>query len=207
MQAVLEHQVIPVLSIDDVDSARGAVSALQEGGIACVEVALRSPNALAVLAAVSQEFPEMFVGAGSLRVPADFIKVMDAGAKFAVSPGCTAQLIEESKRWDIPYLPAAATVSELLVLMQADFSVVKLFPAGSLGGVSYLKSISGPLPDMQFVPSGGVNLENLPEYLALKSVPSVSGSWMLPEELIASRQWSEISKICRQTLNAITSNG
>ncbi len=203
MQTVLNHQVIPVLSVDDVELGLGAVSALEAGGITCVEVTLRSPNALDVLAAICQEFPGMQVGAGSVRSASDFIKVIDAGATFAVSPGCTSELMEESKRWDIPYLPAAATVSEILVLLQAGFTVVKVFPAGALGGVSYLKNIAGPLPGVQFVPSGSITMDNFLEYLTLEAVPAVSGSWMLPGELIASKRWDEIRQLSEQTVKRL----
>lgn len=203
MQTVLKQPVIPVLSLDDADLAKQVVTSLGEGGIRCVEVALRSPNALTVLEEISAAFPDMLVGAGSVREAADFTRIIDAGAAFAVSPGCTAELIAEAKRWEIPYLPAAATVSELLVLAQAGFTTVKIFPAESLGGVSYLKNISAPLPAMQFVPSGGVNYENAKGYLSLDCVPAVSGSWMMPKALVENRDFQGIKELSERAVKAL----
>ena len=204
MEFLRNHPVIPVLSIDDIDSAEGAVSALQDGGIKCVEVALRSANALSVLAHVCDRFPNMVVGAGSIREPLDFIKVIEAGAAFGVSPGCTRELLEESQRWDLPYLPAAATVSELLTLMQTGVTTVKMFPAGSLGGAKYIKDVSAPLPGMQFVPSGGVNLDNMQDYLKMPVVPAVSGSWMLDSTSIKNQDWQTITDRTKETLKRLS---
>ncbi len=204
MQVFFRHHIIPVLSVDDSALALDAVAALKAGGIQCVEVALRSSNALKVLAAVAAAHPDMEVGAGTLRQPEDFNRVIQAGAKFAVSPGCTDALLEAARSWDLPYLPAAATVSEVLAIQQAGISLVKIFPAASLGGVKFLKDISAPLPDIKFIPSGGVNLDNLTDYLALDAVPAVSGSWMLGKDLIASKQWSEITRLSAQSLKLVS---
>jgi 2-dehydro-3-deoxyphosphogluconate aldolase/(4S)-4-hydroxy-2-oxoglutarate aldolase len=200
METLLAQKIIPVLSMDEPQTALRAVAAMQEGGVNCVEVALRSTNALRVLEDVARTFPEMMVGAGTVREVADFSRITSAGAMFAVSPGSTKVLLDESRRWDIPYVPAAATVSEILQIMALDFTVIKLFPAGSLGGVKYIKDIAAPLPDARFVPSGGVNLDNLGEFLQLESVAAVSGSWMLNAQLVANQDWAGITKVCKTSL-------
>jgi 2-dehydro-3-deoxyphosphogluconate aldolase/(4S)-4-hydroxy-2-oxoglutarate aldolase len=205
METLLAQKIIPVLSMDEPQTAVRAVAAMQEGGINCVEVALRSHNALTVLAEVARTFPEMTVGAGTVREVADFNRITAAGAMFAVSPGSTKALLSESRRWDMPYLPAAATVSEILQIMALDFTVIKIFPAGSLGGAKYLQDLAAPLPDARFVPSGGVNLDNLQEFYQLDCVAAVSGSWMLNGELIANQDWAGITGLCKASLAAIAS--
>ena len=203
MKSVLSHKIIPVLTADEPELAIAAVAALQEGGMTCVEVALRTPNALEVLNRVVHAFPEMQVGAGTVREAADFTRVIDAGAQFAVSPGTTPQLLQEARRWDIEYLPAAATVSEMLVIREAGFRAVKVFPAAALGGADFLYSISAPLSDMQFVPSGGIGLSHLPQYFEVATVVSVSGSWMLPSAAMSGKAWSDVTSLARQTLEMI----
>lgn len=204
MQTLLRHPIIPVLSVDDSELAISATAALQAGGIHCVEVALRTSNALKVLEAVATAFPEMEVGAGSLRTPEDFNRVVAAGAKFAVSPGSTKEMLVESKCWDIPYLPAAATVSEILAIHQQGVTVAKIFPAGSLGGVKFIQDISAPLPGARFVPSGGVNLDNLAAFLALESVVAVSGSWMLKPDLLASGDFAEVTRLTELSVTLVS---
>ena len=193
MEFESRHPIIPVFNGNDVESAKRTVACLEEGGINCVEVTLRSENALVVLREIASSFPDMVVGAGTVKQPEDFGRIIEAGAQFAVSPGCTSDLLEEASRWDIPYLPAAATVSELLILHRAGYRTVKIFPAEALGGPKFLKSIAAPLPEMQFVPSGGVSAENCLDYLKLPCVPAVSGSWMLSPELIAAEDWSSLT--------------
>ncbi len=190
------HRVIPVLTEDDPEVAIHICSAILTGGITCVEVALRTPNALEVIGALRRHFPELCVGAGTLRTAQDFGRVQKAGAQFAVSPGASHALLDEAENWDLPYLPAAASVSEIMALQARGYGVAKLFPAQLLGGSDFIRAVSGPLPEMAFVPSGGVNLENASDYLSLPQVSSVSGSWMLSKAAITAKDWSAITTAC-----------
>lgn len=203
MESLLVHKIIPVLTVNDPDVASAAVAALQEGGIECVEVALRTDNALAVLESLCQRFPELMIGAGTLRRPEEFNRVTSAGARFAVSPGSTAEMLQESTRWDIPYLPAAATVSEILNVTNLGFSTVKIFPAETLGGCQFIKDVSAPLSNVSFVPSGGINLQNCASYLSLDSVAAVSGSWMLTGQLLADKNFAEVTRLTKTSLEIL----
>lgn len=199
------HRVIPVLTENDPAIAVKLVAAMIVGGLTCVEVALRTPNALEVIKTLGQEFSGLCVGAGTLRTPGDFSQVQKAGAKFAVSPGASLELLAEAENWDLPYLPAAASVSEIMSLQARGYSAVKLFPAEQLGGVGFIKAVSGPLPDMTFVPSGGVDLKNARDYLALPQVAAVSGSWMLNKTSVAAKDWPAIAEVSAESAKLITS--
>jgi 2-dehydro-3-deoxyphosphogluconate aldolase/(4S)-4-hydroxy-2-oxoglutarate aldolase len=196
IEALLEqHRIIPVLTQDDPDVALKIAEALAEGGLHCIEVALRTPNALRVIEALRRQLPELCIGAGTLRRPSDFAKVQNAGAQFTVSPGATQVFLDEAKNWDLPYLPAAATVSEIMRLQDCGYPVVKIFPAGQLGGINYLKSLSAPLPNIRFVPSGGVDIGNLQGYLDLEQVAAVSGSWMVPSDAVKTGDWAILTEL------------
>ena len=198
------HRVIPVLTENDPAVAVKLVAAMIVSGLTCVEVALRTPNALEVIKTLGQEFSGLCVGAGTLRDAGDFSRVQKAGAKFAVSPGASLELLAEAENWDLPYLPAAASVSEIMSLQGRGYSVVKLFPAEQLGGVGFIKAVSGPLPDMTFVPSGGVHLKNARDYLALPQVVAVSGSWMLDKSSVAAKDWQAIADASAESAKLIT---
>ena len=204
-ELVKQHKIIPVLTQNDPDLAVKIVEALAAGGILCVEVALRTPNSIRVIEALSRALPQVCVGAGTLRDPNDFSRVQQAGAQFAVSPGATHALLVEAENWDLPYLPAASTVSEILALQDRGYSTIKLFPAGQLGGIAYIKAISAPLTDVLFVPSGGVDSNNLGDYLALPQVASVSGSWMMPADAIECNDWQCLTQLARTGLQSISS--
>lgn len=198
------HRVIPVLTENDPAVAVKLVAAMIVGGLTCVEVALRTPNAIEVIETLKQEFTGLCVGAGTLRTAGDFRRVREAGASFAVSPGASLELLDEAENWDLPYLPAAASVSEIMSLQARGYSVVKLFPAEQLGGVGFIKAISGALPDMTFVPSGGVHLGNAQDYLALSQVAAVSGSWMLDKTSVAAADWQAIADASSESSKLLT---
>ena len=197
-ETLSKHPIIPVLTEDNPEVAIQVVGALLEGGIQCVELALRTPNALNVLESLCSQFSEACVGAGTLRFADDFGRVQRAGAQFAVSPGVSTELLAEAKNWDLAYLPAASTVTEILQLTNAGYSIVKLFPAEQLGGVAYVKSISAPLPDVNFVPSGGVNQQTALQYLSLDCINTVSGSWMIPASLVKDKDWKGIVRLTEE---------
>jgi 2-dehydro-3-deoxyphosphogluconate aldolase/(4S)-4-hydroxy-2-oxoglutarate aldolase len=168
-----------------------------------VEITLRSENALTVLKHVVEAFPNTSVGAATVKSAEDFKRIIEAGAKFAVSPGATTYLLAEASRWDLPYWPAAATVSEVMHLQGAGFNTVKMFTAGSLGGPGFMSSVAGPLPDIAFIPSGGVGKSNFLDYLALANVPALSGSWMLNKSLIKAFDWKALADEIKETVKQL----
>lgn len=194
-------RVVPVVTLARIEQAVPLARALVAGGLPVVEVTLRSPAALDAIAEIAREVPEAVVGAGSLRTPAQIVEVQAAGAAFGVSPGHTAALLEAAETAGagaLPYLPGAATASEAMALNQRGYDLVKLFPAGPLGGTAFLKALAAPLPEIEFCPTGGVGPDNLADYLACPNVACVGGSWIAPPALLAAGDWTEIEARARR---------
>ena len=167
--------VIPVLTVRDADSAVETARALTEGGLPMLEITLRTPQAAAAMEAVGRAIPQAIVAAGSVRSKRQLQEAKDAGAHFAVSPGATDELLSANI---LPLLPGAATASEMMRLDNLGFSFIKFFPAAACGGIAALKSFAGPLPHLQFCPTGGITFAAAADYLALPNVVCVGGSWL-----------------------------
>ncbi|TQV67754.1 bifunctional 4-hydroxy-2-oxoglutarate aldolase/2-dehydro-3-deoxy-phosphogluconate aldolase [Exilibacterium tricleocarpae] len=184
--------VIPVMVIDNPDHAVPLARALVEGGLPVLEITLRTPAALAAIEQIRAALPEAVVGAGTVITPADMDKASDAGAAFIVSPGATTRLIDAAVERGVNFLPGVSSPSEAMVLLEKGFSRLKFFPAQAAGGIPMLKSIYGPLAQLTFCPTGGINLANAEQYLALPNVACVGGSWMAAPELVQQENWQEI---------------
>jgi 2-dehydro-3-deoxyphosphogluconate aldolase / (4S)-4-hydroxy-2-oxoglutarate aldolase len=197
-QVVTGNPVIPVVTLTSLDQALPLVDALLEGGISIVEITLRTPVGMQAIEKISASSPDMTVGAGTVKHPREFQPLVSAGARFAVSPAATASLIEEAARCDIPFLPGAGTPGEILTLMESGYYYQKLFPADIAGGINYLNSLSGPFPEVNFCPSGGVGADNFRHYLDLTNVFCASGSWITAASLIEERQWSVITRLAKE---------
>jgi 2-dehydro-3-deoxyphosphogluconate aldolase / (4S)-4-hydroxy-2-oxoglutarate aldolase len=193
-----EAPVIPVLVIERADDAGPIAEALVYGGLRILEVTLRTPEALLAVERMCAAVPEAIVGVGSVIEPSQFAAAAHAGARFAVSPGATDALHAAAMMSNLPWLPGAQTVSEMLALRARGFKLAKFFPAQAGGGVEFLRSIAGPVPDMRFCPTGGIAAAHAPEYLALSNVACVGGSWLTPPALVAARRWSEIHGLALQ---------
>ena len=189
--------VVPVLVIDDLTQAAPLARALVAGGLPALEVTLRTESALDAIRAMS-EIEGGVVGAGTLLSASDVKAAKAAGAKFGVSPGATQAIIDACCEADLPLLPGAATASEIMVLLEMGFSVQKFFPAEQAGGAAYLKSIGGPLPQVSFCPTGGISLKIAPEYLTLKNILCVGGSWVAPKEALARGDWAMVVTLARE---------
>lgn len=190
--------VIPVVVIDDVETAVPMARALVSGGLPVIEVTLRTAPALEAIARIAAEVPEARIGAGTIRTTDDIAAALNAGAKFLVSPGTTLTLVEGMDASGLPYLPGAATASEAMALAERGIKELKFFPAEAAGGVAYLKSLQGPLPDVRFCPTGGIRLTTAPDYLALPNVGCVGGSWLTPADALASGDWGRIEKLASE---------
>ncbi len=186
--------VIPVLVIDDASRAEGLARALVAGGLPALEVTLRTPAALEAIREMAR-VPGGVVGAGTLLSPADVVAAKEAGATFGVSPGATDRLLDACEDADLPLLAGVATPSEAMRLLDRGYSVAKFFPAEINGGVAALKAIGAPIPQMRFCPTGGVSPQNAPDYLALKNVLCVGGSWVAPADRVKAGDWEEITRL------------
>ena len=189
--------IIPVLVVHDVAHAVPLAEALVRGGLPVLEVTLRTPAALDVIAAMAT-VKGGHVGAGTLITPADVAAAKAAGATFGVSPGATDTLLDACEAADLPILPGAASASEAMRLLERGYDMLKFFPAEVSGGVDAIKGIGGPLPQISFCPTGGINPTNAPKYLALSNVVCAGGSWVAPNDLVNAGKWDAIEELARQ---------
>lgn len=197
--------VIPVIVIDDAGDAVPLARALLAGGVRVIEVTLRTPGALHAVRAIGREVPDAIVGVGTVSRPDDFAAALDAGTRFAVSPGVTGALIDAAAKSGLPYLPGVMTPSDVILARAAGLFELKLFPAVQAGGIAMLKAIAGPFPDVTFCPTGGITVETAPQFLALANVACVGGSWLTPKSAVAAKDWPAITALAAQatTLHAV----
>ncbi len=187
------NRVVPVVVLEHEEDILPLCESLLGGGIKIIEITLRTANAIRAISAAVKRFPELTVGAGSIIRVDQISQVVDAGAHFGVTPGTTTALIEAAGDSNLTILPGGSTVSEFMVLEELGFTVLKLFPAEPAGGLTFLKSLTGPLPNIVFCPTGGIKSENFLDYLALKNVLAIGGSWFVNNDLLRRRAWREIT--------------
>ena len=190
--------VLPVVVASTPEEGVGIARALVAGGLSAIELTLRTPAALEAIRAVSEEVPEILVGAGTVSRPGHAKLAADAGARFLVSPGTTGALLHAMQDTGLPFLPGVATVSEVLAALEAGCTDLKLFPAEASGGTAFLRSVAGPVPQARFCPTGGVTAATAPAYLALPNVGCVGGSWLTPADAVASGDWDRIATLAAE---------
>jgi len=190
--------VVPVVVIENLEDAVPLAKALYNGGLKALEITLRTPVAAEAVKLMKEAVPDAYVGTGTVIDKETFEASVAAGADFMVSPGVNDELLTLAKETDIPFLPGAATPSEVMNLASHGFKFLKFFPAEAAGGAPMLKSIGGPLPQVKFCPTGGISLATAPKYLALNNVMCVGGTWMLDKELIANKDWQAIEALAKQ---------
>lgn len=188
--------VIPVLVVEDADTAFDLGTALVAGGLPVLEVTLRTAAALDVIAAMAKVAGGV-VGAGTLLTAQDVKDAKAAGAQFGVSPGATDHLIAACEAEGLPLLAGAATATEAMVLLEKGYSVQKFFPAEASGGAKMLGSLASPLPQITFCPTGGISTKNANDYLSLPNVRCVGGSWVAPKDLVAAGDWDAVHALAQ----------
>jgi len=191
--------VVPVVDLHDVAHAVPVARALVEGGVPVIELTLRTPVALDCIEAIATEVPEILVGAGTVVTPGQAKDALSAGAQFLVSPGTTEALAAAMQETGLPHLPGAATVSEVMRLLELGYTELKLFPAEASGGTAFLKAIGAPLPQARFCPTGGVTATSAASYLALPNVGCVGGSWLTPPDALLDGDWDRIVRLATET--------
>jgi 2-dehydro-3-deoxyphosphogluconate aldolase/(4S)-4-hydroxy-2-oxoglutarate aldolase len=190
--------VIPVVVVEDADDAVPLARALLAGGLGAIEITLRTPAALDAISAVALGVPGAVVGAGTVLTPDHAAAATAAGARFLVSPGWTDALLDAMCGTGLPYLPGVSTASEVLNLLERGITDMKFFPAEPAGGAPFLKSLASPLPRARFCPTGGIDATRAPDYLRLPNVACVGGSWMIPPDLLAARDWEGITALAKE---------
>lgn len=190
--------VMPVIVIDEAKDALPLANALLAGGLKTIEITLRTPAALGAIEAIASKRPEICVGAGTIMSASLAQEARNAGATFAVSPGTTPAIVAGCAAANLPLLPGASTVSEIMVLRESGFTAMKFFPASAAGGTAFVKSLASPLPKITICPTGGISAVTAPDWLALPNVRCLGGSWVAPQTLIADQQFTTIETLARE---------
>lgn len=191
-------RVVPVVVIDDADKAVRLATTLLDAGLGAIEVTLRTPAALEAIRRIAADVPEMIVGAGSIRQVKQVGEVVSAGARFGVCPGSSPALLESVAKAGLPFIPGAVTPSESLGLLERGYSLQKFFPAELSGGARYLKALAAPVPEVKFMPTGGITADNAPAYLDLDNVTCLGGTWIASSATLAASDFDAIAILARQ---------
>ena len=206
MNKVLEEfskiGIIPVIALDNVEDAAPLAKALCDGGLPCAEVTFRTAAAEESIRIMSEQFPEMLVGAGTVLTTEQVDRAVNAGAKFIVSPGLNPKVVKYCVEKGIPVTPGCSNPSDVEVAIELGLDVVKFFPAGVYGGLSAMKALSGPFGGIKFIPTGGVNTQNIGEFIAAPFIHAVGGSWVCPKADIAAGNFEKITELCKQARSA-----
>lgn len=187
--------IVPVVKLDSPDDAIPLARALRNGGINCAEITFRTDAAKESIERISKEFPDMLVAAGTVLTPKQADDAMSAGARFIVSPGLNPTVVKHCVDKGYPIIPGVATPTEVELAMSLGLTYLKFFPAEAAGGVNMIKSMAAPYTAIRFMPTGGVNIKNVADYLNCKAVYACGGSWMVPADKIAAGDFAEIEKM------------
>lgn len=194
-EVIDEVAVVPVIVVRDLAHAVPLARALAAGGLAVLEITLRSEVALKAIAAIAEALPEVTVGSGTVLTREQMQASLDHGCRFAVSPGATPALLDAAEAVGLPLLPGAANAGQVMALAERGYLRQKLFPAEASGGVPLLKSLGEPIPQVRFCPTGGIDAAKAPTYLALKNVVCVGGSWVAPKDAVEAGDWARIEEL------------
>ena len=190
--------VIPVLEIDSVEHAKPLAEALLEGGLPVAEVTLRTDTALDSIRIMAREAPDVLVGAGTVLNRNQAEAARDAGAQFLVSPGIVEEVVRWAQENQIPILAGAVTPTEMIHAINLGLNILKFFPAETVGGLKAIKAMSDPFPQLRFIPTGGIRLANLTEYLQMEKIYAIGGSWMAKRQMIAEGKFDEITRLAKE---------
>jgi 2-dehydro-3-deoxyphosphogluconate aldolase / (4S)-4-hydroxy-2-oxoglutarate aldolase len=187
--------VIPVLSVEDVERAEPLADALAQGGLPIAEITFRTRAAAAVIDRIARRRPDVLVGAGTVLTVENLLAARDAGARFALAPGFTPEVVARAREIGMPFFPGVMTPSDIQNALAAGAPVLKFFPAQPAGGPAMLRALAAPYAfhGVRFIPTGGVNLENLEAWLAIDAVAAVGGTWIATAQQVAARDWQGIS--------------
>ncbi len=195
--------VIPVVALDDANSAVDLAKALINGGLPCAEITFRTEAAKDSIELISKEFPEMLVGAGTVLSIEQAKEAIKAGAKFIVAPGFDPELVDYCLENNIPVFPGCVTPSEVTQAYKRGLGIVKFFPASNYGGMTMIKALAGPFPSMRFIPTGGINKDNLPEYIESEKIFACGGTWMVKKDLINNKEFDKIETMTKEAVEIV----
>lgn len=201
---IADHTVIPVVVVNDKDKALKLTELFLKTGLNCIEVTLRTENALHCIEAIVKEFPDTKIGAGSVVTSDQLRAAENAGIAFAVSPGASDELLEAAT--STYFVPGAATASDIMKLKSSDYRTVKFFPAELLGGIKTIRALSEPIQEIQFFPTGGIRESNLQDYLEFSRIACIGGSWLAPSMDVQNGCWGDIETRCQSLQRILSKN-
>lgn len=204
-QQLTQTRILPVVTPYTAEGTVELAKAMHAGGIGAIEITLRTDAAIEALIAVKEANLDMLVGVGTATNAHDIHKVSDIGVDFAVSPGVTPKILDAARETGVKLLPGVSGPSDILLGFEYGLDLFKLFPAGAIGGEKMLKALHGPFPEIKFCPTGGVSPSNILDYLALPNVICVGGSWMVPNDLVKSGSWEQITSLCSEAISLLES--
>lgn len=202
-ETIQKMGVVPVVVLNDAKDAAPLAKALVEGGLPCAEVTFRTDAAEESIRIMTTEFPEMFVGAGTVLTIDQVDRAVAAGAKFIVSPGFDPEIVDYCLEKDIPVFPGCITPSEVAQAVKRGLKIVKFFPAEQFGGVATLKALAAPYVGLKFMPTGGVNAKNLESYLSFDKIIACGGSWMVNGQLVKEGKFDEIKALTEEAVRLV----
>ena len=195
--------IIPVIKVEDANDAVPLCKALSDGGLPVAEITFRSEAAQQAIRNVKKALPDVMLGAGTVITKEQVDCALDAGASYIVSPGLNPEIVKYCQEKGVPILPGCANPSDIEVALSLGLSTVKLFPAEAVGGLNLIKAISAPYGNVTFVPTGGINEKNLNDYLSFPKILACGGSWMVPADAIAQKDWARIEMLTRNAVNTM----
>lgn len=202
-ERISEYGIVPLVTLDDPNDAVPLARALVEGGIPIAEVTFRTSAGGEAIKRMAKEVPEIIVGAGTVHDIDHAKETLDNGGKFVITPGFNAKVVDWCVKNNMPVCPGTVVPSDIEEAMNFGLKLVKFFPAEAYGGINTLKALAGPFGAMKFVPTGGVGLNNLTDYLDLPNVAAVGGSFIPPSKMVKEKDWAGISKLCRQIMDKV----
>ena len=194
------YGLVPVIKITDVNNAVPLAKALCDGGLNCAEITFRTACAKEAIAKITKELPDMLVGAGTVLTPEQADEAIEAGSKFIVSPGLNPRVVKHCLERGVPVLPGVATPSEVEQALELGLKAVKFFPAEAAGGINMIKSMAAPYQSLQFMPTGGINADNMLEYLSFNKIIACGGSFMVKDSLIDAGNFEEITRLTKDAV-------
>ncbi len=192
--------IVPVVALNDIKDARPLAKALCDGGLPCAEVTFRTDCAEEAIRVMTTEFPQMFIGAGTVLTTEQVDRAVGAGARFIVSPGLNPEVVKYCVDKNIPVTPGCANPSDIEQALALGLDVVKIFPAEAIGGLKLIKSMAAPYVNMKFMPTGGINAKNLNDYLAYDRIVACGGSWMVSGDLVKAGKFDEIKALTKEAV-------
>lgn len=209
LERIQTARIVPVIALDDAADAIPLCQALRQGGLEVAEITFRTAAAAEAIRIVAREFPEFTLGAGTVTRPEEVDAAREAGAGFAVAPGCNPRIVRRAQAAGLSFFPGVCTPSDIEQALELGCTLLKFFPADAMGGLKTLKALHAPYAHrgVRFIPTGGVTAENMAEYLKSPAVAAVGGTWLATRDLVARREWEQIAERTRQAVEAAAKEG